>query len=506
MEYIKYLDSFGIKFHFYTNNQPNHQNIFGGIMTFLYIIICIIIFLGFSYEELFRLNPISSISEISDIEPKKINMKEEKIWIPFRLVNDENQFIDHRELLYVFPYLVEGNYSDKFGMELNYHLLNYKLCNETTMEYRPDNYKIDIPLNELFCIDQDDISLGGNWNGNYIYYIELDLFLCDEGIYFNQSDSRCNKIKNLFNIINSTLSFDFYYPIVQFQPTNYRTPISIIYKNHFYRLSGYSHKLEKIYIQEHILSDDTNIFTSDIKNTSCWGISSLYGDDYYISNEDDPLIHNEENEIYTMEIYMDYGLVFYKRTYNKIFIILSQVFPLFKFALFLIKKFTQHIKISFTKRELAELIFERKEINNSNINKSINKLNFRLKVNDSHSELIKEKKLNYNNSNNKSDILKINSSQIQLKLSLHNNKEKNINISNNLNNKSYKPISNKNKNVFKILNHNDISLNNSKRKSNNESIKSKDFSTDSNIKINRLKKRDTLFPYHYFFMDFFLIN
>jgi len=218
------------------------------------------------------------------------------------------------------------------------------------------------------------------------------------------------------------------------------------------------------------------------------------------------LIHNEENEIYTMEIYMDYGLVFYKRTYNKIFIILSQVFPLFKFALFLIKKFTQHIKISFTKRELAELIFERKEINNSNINKSINKLNFRLKVNDSHSELIKEKKLNYNNSNNKSDILKINSSQIQLKLSLHNNKEKNINISNNLNNKSYKPISNKNKNVFKILNHNDISLNNSKRKSNNESIKSKDFSTDSNIKINRLKKRDTLFPYHYFFMDFFLIN
>ena len=61
-------------------------------MTFLYIIICIIIFIGFSYEDLSKLNPISSISEISDIEPKKINMKEEKIWIPFRLVNDENQF------------------------------------------------------------------------------------------------------------------------------------------------------------------------------------------------------------------------------------------------------------------------------------------------------------------------------------------------------------------------------------------------------------------------------
>ena len=520
MDFIKYIDSFGIKFHFYTNSQPNHQNIFGGIMTFLYLIICIIIFFGFSYEDIFRLNPISSISEITDIEPKKINLSEEKMWIPFRLVNDENQFIDHRELLYVFPYLVEGNYNDKFGMELNYHLLNYKLCNETTMEFRPDNYKINVPLNELFCIEQDDIPFGGKWNGNYIYYIEIDLFLCDEGIYFNQSDSRCNKINNLFNIINSTLSFDLYYPVVQFQPTNYQTPISIIYKNNFYRLSAYSHKLEKIYIQKHTLSDDTNIITSKIKNTSYWGISSLYGDNYYISKEDDPLIHNEENEIYTMEIYMDYGMVYYKRTYNKIFTILSKVFPLFKFALFLIKKFTQHIKISFTKRELAEFIFERREQkkinkNDNSINyQSVNKINFRPKANDSRNMLIKGKKLNYNNNNrnsnnnNKSDILKINSSQIQMKLSLHNNKEKsneNSNISNNLNNESYKPISNKNQNVIKILNDNNISLINSRQKSliNNESFKSKDFSIDSNIKVKRLKKREYLFPYHYFFMDLF---
>ena len=127
-------------------------------------------------------------------------------------------------------------------MELNYHLLKYKLCNETTMGHKPDNYKIDVPLNELFFLEQDDIPFGGNWNGNYIYYIEIDLFLCEEDIYFNQSNSRCNKINDLFNSMNSTLSFDFYYPVVQFQPTNYQTPISVIYKNYFYRLSAYSHK------------------------------------------------------------------------------------------------------------------------------------------------------------------------------------------------------------------------------------------------------------------------
>ena len=113
MDYIKYLDSFGVKFHFYTNNQPSNQSIFGGIMTTFYFIICILIFYGFSYEDIYRLNPISSVSEINDIQPRKINIKNEKIWIPFRIVTDENKYIDHRGILYIFPYLVEGKYNEE---------------------------------------------------------------------------------------------------------------------------------------------------------------------------------------------------------------------------------------------------------------------------------------------------------------------------------------------------------------------------------------------------------
>ena len=290
MDFIKYIDSFGIKFHFYTNNQPNHQNVFGGIMTFIYIVVCIIIFIGFSYEDIYRLNPISSKSEITDIKPRTINLKKEKIWIPFRIVTDENKFIDHRGILHIIPYYIEGVNNKEIGMELKYQKLSYKLCNETEMGNKPDNYKIDVPLNELFCIDKDDIPFGGNWNGDYIYYLAINIYLCEEGIYFNSSDLRCVKANALFNSINSSLSFDFYYPIVQFQPTNYQIPISIIYKNYFYELSAYSYKLGKLYIQEHVLSDDKHIIRNNYKNVSCWGISSLYGDDYCISAEEDPMI------------------------------------------------------------------------------------------------------------------------------------------------------------------------------------------------------------------------
>ena len=502
MDFIKYIDSFGIKFHFYTNNQPNHQNVFGGIMTFIYIVICIIIFIGFSYEDFYRLNPISSKSEITDIKPRTINLKKEKIWIPFRIVTYENKFIDHRGKLHIVPYYVEGINNKEIGMELKYHILSYKLCNETEMGNKPDNYKIDVPLNELFCIDKDDLSFGGNWNGDYIYYLTINLYLCDEGIYFNSSDLRCSNANTLFNSINSSLFFDFYYPIVQFQPTNYRIPLAIIYKNYFYELSAYSYKIEKLFIKEHVLSDDKYIINNNYQNTTCWGISSLYGDDYYLSVEVDPMIKNRTNQIYKMEIYMDYGIVYFTRKYNKIFTIMSKVFPIFKFWLILVKKFTQHIKISFTKRKLAELIFERKKIakeidSKENIRSPslIKMKNISSKVNESHNELLKDKK---------------NIKKIEKQISLENNIKKEKGIDTN----SYNPNLNNiwgnmnlsNQNAIRILNKKEISKINSRRRSlvKFDSSKSKEFkSIDSNLNFFDFKGKSRLFPYYYFFMDFF---
>ena len=65
---------------------------------------------------------------------------------------------------------------------------------------------------------------------------------------------------------------------------------------------------------------------------------------------------------------MDDGLVYYTRTFKKLFIILSDFFPIFQFLLFFLKKFTQHIKMTLTKRKLIELIFENKKINQKKTN------------------------------------------------------------------------------------------------------------------------------------------
>jgi len=127
-ELIKYFDFFSIKFNFYTNNQPRYRNVFGGKMNLFYIIICIIIFIEFSYQDLFKLKPITSISEIYASTQKIDNANKEKIWIPFRLTTYEEKFIDHRGILYILPYYIEGKFNNMTGMEFKYHLLRYKLC------------------------------------------------------------------------------------------------------------------------------------------------------------------------------------------------------------------------------------------------------------------------------------------------------------------------------------------------------------------------------------------
>ena len=281
MDFIKYFDFFTIKFHFYTNKQPKFRNIFGGIMNLIYLIICLVIFVGFSYEDIFKLNPISSKSEISNYNQKIVNLNEEKLWIPFRMVTYEEKFIDHRGLLFILPYFIEGKRNNLTGMDLKYNLLHYKLCNETSMINKSNNYKIDVPLNELFCIDENDIKFGGSWNGNILNYIEINLHLCEDGINFNSSDPRCTKIDNLLKYKNTSWLFEFYYPVVQFQPTNLETPLEVIYRSYFYRLSSKTNKVERLYLQEHILSDDRSLITKKYKNSSCWGMSTFYGDDYF---------------------------------------------------------------------------------------------------------------------------------------------------------------------------------------------------------------------------------
>ncbi len=521
MNFIKYFDLFDIKFHFYLNNQPNYQNFFGGMMTFTFYLVCVLGFILFSLNDLKKLNPNSSKSEIPDAGLRTVNVLGEKIWIPFRMVTYEEQFVDHRGLLFPQIYFVEGKWDDKIGMDLKYTLLSYKLCNETSMANKPDSFKINVPLNELFCIENDDLPFGGSWNGNYLYFLEYNLHLCQDGIHFNASDPRCTKIEDLLAHRSTSWLFEFYYPVVQFQPTNYNVPLAIIYRSYFYRLATHNNKVERIYISEHILSDDQSLLYGETHNSSFWGMSSLYGDDYYMEYSVDPLVKSTSSRLYSLDIYMDQGMVYYTRSYKKIFLIIADFFPILKLILFIMKKCTQHIKISESKRQLAGILFENVKIKQrkrmskkferqsySSINQLSNKKN-EASQNNSKKELKNNNldhalELNINKSKPKSNnniIFFEQNSSIILKKSDSDIIKSNNNLSNNKSN-----ISLNNENIIKMLNNQGITKLTSNKKAKSIFLFQDSRLKDSYSRSTKKKygeKNKILFPYYYFFLDVF---
>ena len=390
MEILKYCDFFNVKFHFYINGKASTSSKFGGSMNLLFFISCVFTFLLYSLDDIKKLNPISSKSEIPGAQIRVVNLHNSKIWIPWRMVTYEEKFVDHRGILHPIVSLIEGHWNSSFGMNLTYHPLNYKLCNETSMANKTDEYKIDVPLNELFCIEDDDIPWGGSWLGDILYYVEVNLFLCKDGIHFNASDPRCTKMTDLLKHRNTSWLFEFYFPVVQFQPTNYDVPMAVIYRSYYYRLSTYANKVERIYIQENILSDDRSLFISSSKNSSYWGVdNNLYGDTYFMPDENDPLVKSTSSRLYSLVIYMDQGYKFYTRTYKKIFPIFSDIFPILNFLYILFKRIIGGVKLTFVKRNAAELLFENYQINHS-------RLNFQSRKNFDNENLLEINNINYN--------------------------------------------------------------------------------------------------------------
>ena len=109
-------------------------------------------------------------------------MKNEKIWIPWRIL--EHNLNDFNFSGILFP-IIKYYYRENKNEELKSKEISYKFCNETSMINESDNVLIDSSLDNLFCIDMDDLYMGGSFSTNYLYYIEFGLYICRNGMIYN---------------------------------------------------------------------------------------------------------------------------------------------------------------------------------------------------------------------------------------------------------------------------------------------------------------------------------
>jgi hypothetical protein len=522
---LKYVDCFGTTFSFYTERSRKFYTRLGGILTLLSIIIGIIIFIYINLDDFFHNIPNSTTSTTKEIY-RNIKFGEEKIWIPWRIRDFGGKTINHFNLLYPIIYYYRGirNYSTN-RMDIYYEFLNYKSCNETSMINNSDLYMIDINIDQLYCIEMEDLDIGGSWDSDFLNLITLDLYNCKDGIDYDENNTNCTSYDKIDEISgdNNNFQFEIYYPVVKYQPMNKTNPIFIKYTNSFYHLSRYSNKIERLYLQQYILNDDQGIISKNVKSYSEWGIVSLNGDSYSNGKKRDLMNEGSTSRLYSFNIYIKNEITFYNRSYKKLFLIIADGLPIVNIVFVIFRIIAKVLKISSGNKKLTELLFENlKEKKAANKVEILHKIGTNLNLNNNNSPKhnnndSSKNQLTYNQDFNKKNNLfnkkrkystksykydkNKNSNKKVINKKLNSNKDNNV-INNNINFniKNIESLfSDKNNIIFSNMNFED---------SNNKSEPNDQRSLNNKILDISHKQyiRKSLFPYKYYLCSIFIKN
>ena len=352
---LKDIDLFSIHINFYIDQKKQYHTRLGGILTIISFIISILVFVYINYDDFIHNNPISTTS-VSKEPYRNVKFLEEKIWVPWRIRDYRARTLNFTDVFYpiAFYYHATKN-KTRDDLDLEFKVLNYKRCNETSMANHTDSYIIDIELSKIFCVEMDNLNMGGGWDTEQINYVQLDLYTCKNGINYNESDPDCSTFEKIINTAggDNSFAFDVYYPVVHYQPQNKTKPIFVRYDNFFYHLSKYSNKIDRLYLQQHILTDDNGWFVKNQKNYSHWGIVSLSGDSYISGKERDIMNEGSSSRLYSINFYLKFDVVYYNKYYKKYFFIIAEgisiIFGVFSFF----RKIAEIFKISSEKKSLV---------------------------------------------------------------------------------------------------------------------------------------------------------
>jgi len=373
---LKYCDLYGTQFHWFIGFKKKYYSSYGGLFTIVSLMIWILFLAILGKDDFKRTYPIISESTVPPSGYKNIKFGEKKLYIPWRIVDYDENPLDIKGILYPKIFYFSSKYNSVTGkMETNYTLINYTLCNETSMKNLGKEFLLDIDLENLYCIDMEQLDMGGSFNADFINYIRLDLYLCENGIKYDENNNKCTSYEQFDELHgkDNAWFFEVLYPKVQFQPTEPGIPVLILYQTYYYIFSKYSNKLDRIYLQEHVIEDETGWIFNIVHNTSYWGTYSIGGENYY-RGENDILKYGSNSRLYSLKIYLNLGITYYTRKYKKLYEILSEIFLIVKAISSIFTFICEEINDIYSSKKINELIIN-KDFKYRNFNNFIKQKN-----------------------------------------------------------------------------------------------------------------------------------
>ena len=360
---FEYLDLFGTKTNFYIEKKAKNYTVLGGIFSILSLIFSFIAFIYFNLDDFKRIDPTTTVSSFDSEIIGKINFRKEKIYIPWRITDGKNKLINHTSLIFPDIEYIQGEKKNLNDGSFEYSIkkLNYTLCNKTSMINLPNNYYLDVPLNNLYCTDMDNLNLdiGGSWLSNFNYFFKISMYLCKNNIDYNETNPNCTNYGKLVEKIgeDNPLYIEIFYPTLQFQPLNISQPIVLSYKQYYYKFTLHTNKLDRLFLKKNILEDDLGWFNKNIKRTIYWEYSNIK-EDYY-SNKKNIFNKNISTSLlYTLLVYLDTDFLLYKRQFKKISLVIVEGLSIMHIVFVIFRSIAKIFKKTEEIKTIMKLLFE----------------------------------------------------------------------------------------------------------------------------------------------------
>ena len=178
MKYIISCDIFGMQYQFLRNGNLKYKTKAGFIITLIYLIIVIALFLGFGIDMYTRKNPKFSFNSITQPYKEKILTNNQFLYA-YRIedkygieIRDDSFF--KLKLMYFKHKLIDGIWQS-IKSEWN---LQKTRCSDIPNINIKENY-YNISLKNWFCIDFENQTIGGNWDGDFNNLFVVTTQICD---------------------------------------------------------------------------------------------------------------------------------------------------------------------------------------------------------------------------------------------------------------------------------------------------------------------------------------
>jgi hypothetical protein len=301
------IDQFGQGIELRIDKLTKAKTLLGGLLTIIMLVLLFLIFFFSAQDILYHTNPRISLEQKVNGGLPTMSLNQETFPISFSLMMNGNFALYKPEY---FSYYISLRYGNTTAIELSEDFYNITVCKKEFFPVVSQEAYDNLNMNQNFCVKDQNFTLSGGWNSNYISYLSLRIAICTGEDYC----APYNEIEDY--IKTNTFFWNIFYMNTNVNPQNFTEPVSYNIFNYYKLLKLGSFKLTEIYIRPHSLrSDEGFIFES-----------SNYFEtlNFDFDNYEDSAIDNT-NTLVEFEFLVSPNVYIYHRNYMKIQEVLASV-------------------------------------------------------------------------------------------------------------------------------------------------------------------------------------